>query len=300
LGYLWALLVLALFGLVLDVLGVVTWPRETHGAAWLGGPFQPDGPWSMFADALIAFTVLAFTSFSVVWTLSDRIQLRVSWVVTFVVLCVTGYVPFFFFEGRLRLSGLLGLILSAALIRWFGVAGTQPADLLADVYRRLLRSLADTRRRRRLAIAFAVCWATALGVGVAYGVTHPVRTSGTDAEGKWVTIDGRTYAVYRGGQGAIRTVSFFLHNNGFADVTAATAEAVPGETLTVVPEATDPITIPSRGDATVRVAFAIPSCRDGTQSVTRLRIRYSVFGRDESQLIPLDPAIAAKCTQKAR
>ena len=120
LAYLWALLVLSLLGIVMDVLGVVTWPREAQGAGWLGGPFEPDGPWSMFADAFIAFTVLAFTSFSVVWTLSDRLQLRVSWVVTFAVLCVTGYVPFFFFEGRLRLSGLLGLLVSAALIRWSG------------------------------------------------------------------------------------------------------------------------------------------------------------------------------------
>ena len=308
-AYLWALLVLSLLGIVMDVLGVVTWPREAQGAGWLGGPFEPDGPWSMFADAFIAFTVLAFTSFSVVWTLSDRLQLRVSWVVTFAVLCVTGYVPFFFFEGRLRLSGLLGLLVSAALIRWFGVAGTQPADLLAGVYRRLF---ADRRRRRRLAIAFAVCWAAALGVGVAYGVTHPVRTSGSGAEGRWVTVDGRTTAVYRGEPGETRAVSFFLHNNGFADATAATVEPVPGETLavdhvgsrTLVPnqepsaETDSTFTIPGRGDATVRLEFAIPSCREGTQSVTRVRIRYSVLGREESQVIPLDPIIAAQCAQR--
>jgi hypothetical protein len=295
LGYLWALLVLGLFGLVLDFLGVVTWPRGADGAGWLGGPFQPDGPWSMFADALIAFTVLAFTSFSVVWTLSDRIQLRVSWAVTFVALCVTGYVPFFFFEGRLRLSGLLGLLASAALIRWFGVAGTQPADLLADVYRRML---ADRRRPWRLAVAFAVCWAAALGVGAAYGVTHPVRTSGSSADGRWVTIDGSTHVVYRGEPGETRAASFFLHNNGFADVTTATVEPVPGETLAVVPRVTDsPFTIPGRGDATVRLAFTIPSCREGAKSVTRVRLRYSVLGREESQLVPLDPIIDARCAQ---
>lgn len=308
LAYLWALIVLGLIGLVIDVLGVATWPRETQGAGWLGGPFDPDGPWSMFADALIAFSVLAFTSFSVVWTLSDRLQLRVSWVVTFVVLCVTGYVPFFFFEGRLRLSGLVGLLASAALIRWFGVEGKQPADLLAGVYRRLV---GNRRRLRGLAVAFAVCWAAALGVGVAYAVTHPVRVSGTGADGQWVTVDGRTTAVYRGEPGKTRVVSFYVHNNGFADVTAATVEAVPGETLAVrhvtpgvlPPDqvsstATDStFTIPGRTETEVALAFAIPTCREGTQSVTRLRIRYTVFGRDESQLVPLDPAIAARCAQ---
>lgn len=298
LAYLWALLVLGLFGLVINVLGVVTWTSGTHGAAWLGGPFQPDGPWSVFANALVAFTVLAFTSFSVVWTLSDRIQLRVSWVVTFVALCVTGYVPFFFFEGRLRLSGLVGLLASAALIRWFGVEGTQPADLLAQVYRRLLRLLASRRRRRGLAIAFAVCWAAALGAAAAYGVTHPLRTSGTSADGRWVTVDGRTHVVYRGEPGDTRVAGFFLHNNGFADVTAATVEPVPGETLAVVPRATDPtFAIPGRDDVTVRLAFAIPGCGEGTQSVTRIRIRYTVLGREESQVIPLDPAIAARCAR---
>jgi hypothetical protein len=308
LAYLWALLVLGLFGFVIDVLGVATWPREAQSAGWLGGPFQPDGPWSVFADALIAFTVLAFTSFSVVWTLSDRLQLRVSWVVTFVVLCVTGYVPFFFFEGRLRLSGLVGLLASAALIRWFGVAGTQPADLLVGAYRRLS---ADRRRRRRLAVAFAVCWAAALGVGVAYGVTHPVRTSGTSAEGRWVTVDGRTTAVYRGEPGETRAVSFFLHNNGFADVTAATVEPVAGETLAVehvAPGVLPPdqvpsggtgstFTIPGRAEAEVALAFAIPSCREGVQSDTRLRIRYTVLGREESQVVPLEPIIAARCAR---
>jgi hypothetical protein len=208
---------------------------------------------------------------------------------------VTGYVPFFFFEGRLRLSGLLGLLASAALIRWFGVAGTQPADLLADVYRRML---ADRRRPWRLAVAFAVCWAAALGVGVAYGVTHPVRTSGSSAEGRWVTIDGRTTAVYRGEPGETHAVSFFLHNNGFADVTAATVEPVPGETLAVAPRATgSTFTIPSRADATVRLAFTIPSCREGAKSVTRVRLRYSVLGREESQLVPLDPIIDARCAR---
>ena len=295
LGYLFAALVLGLSAVAINLLGVATWSRGIHGAGWLGGPFQPDGPWSVFADALIAFTVLAVTSTCVVWSLSERILLRVSWVVTFVVLCITGYVPFFFFEGRLRLSGLVGLLASAALIRWFGVAGTQPADLLAGVSRRLL---GDRRTRRRLAVALAVCWAAALGVGAASGVTHPIRTSGSGAEGRWMTVDGRTTAVYRGEPGETRAASFFFHNNGFADVTAATVEPVAGETLAVVPRATDsPFTIPGRADATVRLEFAIPGCREGAQSVTRVRIRYSVLGREESQVIPLDPVIAARCAQ---
>jgi hypothetical protein len=297
LGYLFAALLLGLSAVAINLLGVATWSRGIHGAGWLGGPFQPDGPWSVFADALIAFTVLAVTSTCVVWSLSERILLRVSWVVTFVVLCITGYVPFFFFfEGRLRLSGLVGLLASAALIRWFGVAGTQPADLLAGVSRRLL---GDRRTRRRLAVAFAVCWAAAAARPdrMRYAIGGP-DAEGRGAEGRWMTVDGRTTAVYRGEPGETRAASFFFHNNGFADVTAATVEPVAGETLAVVPRATDsPFTIPGRADATVRLEFAIPSCREGTQSVTRVRIRYSVLGREESQVIPLDPVIAARCAK---
>jgi hypothetical protein len=310
LGYLCALLVLGVIGLVLDILGVVTWPRGSDGEGWLGGPFEPDGPWSVFSDALLAFTVLAVTSFMVASQLSDRIQLRVSWLVTFAVLCVTGYVPFFFFEGRLRLSGLLGLLLSAALIRWFGIEGTQPADFLANGSRRLL---ADPRRRRRLVFAVAVGWAAALGAGVAYGVTHPVRVSGGSAYGPAVTIDGRDYSLYRGEPGKTRVVSVFLHNNGFADVADATVSLPPEETLPVrrvgsemlppnpgfLRTVASPFPIPGRNEAGVGLAFRIPRCAEGVQTLSRVKLSYSIFGREESQLIRLDPAIAAQCHENA-
>lgn len=129
-GYVWALLALGLVGLVLDILGVVTWAWGPRGDDWLAGPFEPDGPWSLFTDAVVAFTVLAATSGFVVWALSYRVHRRVSWSVAFVALGVTGYAPYFFFEGRLRVSGLVGLLLSAGLIRWFGIPGARPADVL--------------------------------------------------------------------------------------------------------------------------------------------------------------------------
>jgi hypothetical protein len=306
LGYLCALLVLGLFAVVLDISGVVTWPRGAYGDGWLVGPFEPDGPWSLFADALVAFTVLAVTSLTVVWQLSDRLQLRVSWVVTFVVLCLTGYAPFFFFEGRLRLSGLLGLLVSAALIRWFGVAGTQPADLLADASRRLF---ADGRRRRQLVFAMAIGWAAALGVGIAYGVTHPVRVSGGSIDGRSVTIGGRDYSLYRGRPGTTRVVLIFLTNNGFADVSDASVDLPSGETLPVrhvesemfgpnsnLPvTVTSPFSIPGRNEAEVALAFTIPRCAEGVKTLSRLRLLYSILGREQSQLIRIDPAVAARC-----
>jgi hypothetical protein len=295
-GYLWALLALGLLALVLGLLGVATWTQE-RGEGWLVGPFEPDGPWSVFADAVVAFTVLAVTTFFVVRALSERIQLRVSWLVTFVVLAVTGYAPFFFFEGRLRLSGLVGLLLSAALIRGFGLAGTQPADFVGEVSGRLL---ADGRRRRQLFLALAVCWAAAVGVGVAYGVTHPVRVSGGTDEGKRVTIGGREYSVYRGEPGKAREVMVILHNNGFADVTGATIAPTPGDTLPVRHVShgmaqTSPFTIQGRSDAEVWLAFTIPRCEDGMKTLSRLRIRFRIFDREQSQLIRLDPEVAARC-----
>jgi hypothetical protein len=258
-------------------------------------PFEPDGPWSVFADAVVAFTVLAVTSLCVVWQLSDRLQLRVSWLVTFVVLAVTGYAPFFSFEGRLRLSGLVGLLLSAALIRWFGLAGTQPADFVAEVSDRLL---ANGRRRRRLVLALAVCWAAAIGVGAAYGVTHPVRVSGGSFDGSTVTINGRRYSVYRGEPGKTQVVLVILSNNGFADVTGATIVPAPGETLPIRQVRSSPFTIRGRSEAEVSLAFTIPRCGEGTKTLSRLRIRFRIFGREQSQLIRLDPAVAARCARQ--
>jgi hypothetical protein len=218
-------------------------------------------------------------------------------------------VTFFSFEGRLRLSGLIGLLLSAALIRWFGLAGTQPADFVGEISGRLL---ADGRRRRRLVLALAVCWAAAVGVGVAYGVTHPVRVSGGSAEGPMVTINGRRYSVYRGEPGKTQVVLVILSNNGFADVTGTTIVPTSGETLPVrhvtsdmfgpspspPTTATSPFTIPGRSEAEVWLAFTIPRCGEGTKTLSRLRIRFPIFGREQSQLIPLDPAVAARCARQ--
>ena len=174
------------------------------------------------------------------------------------------------------------------------------------------RLLGDGRRRRRLFLALAVFWAAAMGVGVAYGVTHPVRISGGTDEGQRATIGGREYSVYRGEPGKRRVVLVILDNNGFADVTGATIAPAPGETLPVrhvasgmsgpnasAPTTTSPFTIPGRSSAEVWLAFTIPRCGEGTKTLSRLQIRFRILGREQSQLIRLDPAVAARCRHTA-
>jgi hypothetical protein len=58
-----------------------------------------------------------------------------------------------------------------------------------------------------------------------------------------------------------------------------------------------PFAIPGRNEAEVALAFAIPRCAEGVKILSRLRLRYRIFGREQSQLVRLDPAIAARCSR---
>jgi hypothetical protein len=66
-------------------------------------------------------TVVAVAAALVTWIVSERVHERVSLAVVFVVLAPTGYPPFLYLEGRFRLSGLVGLLVAAALIRWLAI-----------------------------------------------------------------------------------------------------------------------------------------------------------------------------------
>lgn len=312
-GYLWALLTLGLVALALDLLGVVSWLRGPRGEGWLTGPFEPDGPWSLFADAIVSLTVLAATSGLVVWALSYRGHRRVSWSVAFLALTATGYAPYLFFEGRLRVSGVVGLLLSAALIRWFGIAGAQPADFLARLEDRLaVAGLA----RRRIAFVFAVCWAAALGAGVAYGLTHPLRItggSGPSESARPIPGGGDTrYEILRGPAGATRSVLIVLGTNGFARIRDVRVEPGSEATLPIRrvafgegpfdPPATAPstTTIPGRGERFLSLWSPIPRCARGFRTLSLIRVRYTVYGQEHSQLVRLDPPIAARCSRTRR
>lgn len=301
-GYLWALLVLGGVAIGLTLLGVIVWSSGPRGDDWLAGPFEPNGPWSLFTDAVVAFSVLAATSGFVIWAVSNRVHRRVSWTVAFLSLGVTGYAPYFLFEGRLRLSGVIGLLLSAAAIRDLGISGARPADLLAGVEDRVIAAVGGGRR---LVFTLAVAWAAVVGVGVAYGVTHPIRMSGGYGSGNVRTIglgDDTEYHVYRGKPGATRRIFITLQNNGFADIHDVRVEAGPGGALRLEPIVVAPSdgTIAGRDERGARLAFAFPSCGVGARTLSLLRVRYTVFGRPEDQLLRLDPPIAARCAKHGR
>jgi hypothetical protein len=63
------------------------------------------------------------------------------------------------------------------------------------------------------------------------------------------------------------------------------------------PTTTSPFTIRGRSGAEVWLAFTIARCGEGMNTLSRLRIRFRVFGREQSPLIRLDPAVAAQCAR---
>jgi hypothetical protein len=45
---------------------------------------------------------------------------------------------------------------------------------------------------------------------------------------------------------------------------------------------------------------AIPRCDDEFRTLSLIRLRYTVFGRAQSQLLRLDPPLAARCAKSRR
>lgn len=150
---------------------------------------------------------------------------------------------------------------------------------------------------------------------MAYGVTHPFRISGGEAENvRPLPAGGDTeYTDLRGPAGAVRTTFIFIDNNGFAGAHALRAEAAPDETLplrravfgpedAIVPPRDEAATttIPGREARPLFLSVTIPRCAGGFRTLERIRLRYTVLGREQSQLLRLDPPLAARCASRER
>ena len=304
LGYVCA--AFALFGvaLVAVLLGLVPWNEPRVSDAVLSGPYAVDGAWSLAANAAVAFTVVAVASWVVANVLERRLDEFVSLPLVFAALLVSGYVPFLALEGRFRLSGLLGLVVAAWLIRWLAVGDARAALAVERARARLI----ERGMWRRLLVAGAVAWAAALSVAAAYGLMHPL-TGGyaVDYEPsnyRYERHGDQQYHVFRGPAGTEGSYTFDFRNAGFAGLTIESVEVPEGYgfALAGFSVASTPQGIPTGSEVGGRESAwldlrlrLVPCTGAGLTALREVRVHYTVLGRAESQLLPLTPAPAVRC-----
>jgi hypothetical protein len=303
LGYVCAAFVLFGVSLVAVVLGLVPWNEPRVSDAVLSGPYAVDGAWSVAANAAVAFTVVALASWVVARVLERRLDEPVSLPLVFAVLGVTGYVPYLALEGRFRPSGLLALVVAAGLIRWLAV-GDARAALAAE---RARARLIERGWWRRLVVAGAVAWAAALAVATSYGLAHPL-TSGYAVDSQpasyvYQRIGDRQYHVFRGPPGTEGSYTFDFRNAGFADLTVQSVELpegfgfeLAGFSLSESFDGPAASVVGGRDSAWLDLRLRLVPCEGaGLTALREVRIRYTVLGRAQSQLLPLTPAPAVRC-----
>ena len=313
-GYLWALITLGLAALALGALGLLNaGAGNVYPRALLAGPFQPYGAWALTANAVIAFAVLAVTTAFVVRSVRERLGERPSPSLVFLTLALTGYAPFLFFSGRLRLSGLIGLFLTAALVRWVALPGRAPADLLARAAERFPRP-ADRRSLWFLAGAGSV---VGVGIVVGYGLLHPLDVYRTDiGSAQWQRkIDDRPYAIRRVKPGKTYTAALAVRNGGFADLRLTAVDAGPGANtdLTGYYVTSDPFplsprmrsgsaaNVPARDQRDLMITLRAPACEGATLAkLPTIRVHYEVLGRAATAVLPVNPAVGLRCNAGRR
>ena len=300
-----AAFVLLVPALVAVSLGLVAWNEPKVSDAVLSGPFAVDGAWSLAANAVVAFTVVAIASWVVTLVLERRLDEFVSLPLVFAALLVSGYVPYLALEGRFRLSGLLGLVVAAALIRWLAV-GDAPAALAVE---RARARLLERGWWHRLVLAGAIAWAAALAVAASYGLAHPL-TSGyavdyAPSNYSYQRIGDQQYHVFRGPPGTEGSYEFDFGNAGFAGLTVESVEvpegygfALAGFSVASTPHATPTGSeVGGRESAWLDLQLRLVPCeRAGLTALREVRVHYTVLGRPQSQLLPLTPAPAVRCS----
>lgn len=306
LGYVYA--ALALFGLALlaVLLGLVAWNEPKVSDAILSGPYAVDGAWSLAANAAVAFTAVAVAAWVVAHVLERRLEEPVSLPLVFAALAVSGYVPFLALEGRFRLSGLLGLLLAAGLIRWLAVGDTRAALAVERARARLL----ERGWWHRLVVAGAIGWAAALAVAASYGLAHPL-TSGyaVDYEPSnyvYQRIGDQQYHVFRGPPGTEGSYMFDFRNAGFADLTVQGVELPEGFGFELagfsLSQSADggpgASVVAGRDSAWLDLRLRVVPCEGvGLTALREVRVHYTVLGRAQSQLLLLTPPPAVRCSR---
>lgn len=302
LGYVGTAVFAGALALALLLLGLVG-SSSTAGAdpdGLLGWPYWRTGWWSALANTTVNLGLVAVAAFCVRRAVADRTGRHVRLSAVAATLLVTGYVPIAAFDGLLQLSGVVALLATALLVRWFGVDGTERSPV---------------PRRRCPAVIAAVALSTAgLAATAAYGLTHPLWFGSAvwddTPEGR---IGEQQVFRYSFEEGRQVTYTFSLNNVGFADAQVVSIEAPsakllhltgfrPDEALSGLASSArgaEQFVLPGRSQRWVMLGFRLSGCRVhgrvGTSVVTHVTVRYRVLGSTQSQYVPLKPAPATAC-----
>lgn len=300
-GYLFATVIVVAGGAALFFLGIVG-SSGTAGAdpdGLLGWPYWRTGWWSALANATVNFAIVGVASLCVRKTVADLAARRVRLDVVLVALLVTGYVPLAAFDGALQFGGLVALLVTALLVRQFGVDGTAPPSPP------LVRGPS-----RRLAMLAAAACGIAFVATAAYGITHPLWFSSALWDETPVgQVDGRQAFGYPFAEGKKVAYTFLLDNQGLADATVVGIEAERARLLHLsgfrsgdhpsgrLSSGASPFAVPSRGQRWVTLTFRLSGCRAlrAPDVITHVTVRYRVLGTTQTQHVPLVPAPATAC-----
>ena len=186
---------------------------------------------------------------------------------------MTGYVPFAAYDGLFALRSAAAFLLTVVLVRW------RAADSGWG---------GDPQRRAMLAVLLVAGAAIAL----AFGVVHPLRP-----EGSLVRLEDNAYSIV-------------IRNAGHRGLTFQSVEPYPAPAGFVElrpqlertpPAGSGPISgarIPARSERSLYLEPRLAGCGDGTSgyaTIDRLIVRYRLFGRIQTQALPLGSPLRVTC-----
>ena len=296
LGYMAAFLFLIPAALLAEGAGIDVWDEAQTNAH---GLFYRFDFWSVLAEACAGVFVAAMTAFWARRVLLARTGWEVSFGFTFLTAFLTGYAPAAALTPLYGATWLASLIVATLILHWrMEPAGAEPMAVFAAVPRRY-------RHAAKIALAVAV---PAMGLyALAYGTTHPLRTSGTIKFGGNGNLPSESASTndeadYRRNPGTVNDYRLQVQNHGPFAVTDLEVVAIDGsavfqlEGVAMEPDLGSPAAAePSTIEAGQRVDMGLrlrqgPVCSEPLAQLDAIQVRYETVGRQFTARLPLaDP-----------
>lgn len=274
LGYvLTAVVLLPAFG-ALHLTGILWRPwRNQAPVVGIDWPYGRHGVWSTLADLGAIAAVLAVAAICIAWCVRRQTGRPAPAAAIFVCLLVTGYVPFAAYDGLFALRSAAAFLLTVVLVRWRAADAGWGGD-----------------PRRRATLTGLV--GAGAAIAIAFGVVHPLRP-----EGSLAPLPDDAYSIV-------------IRNAGHRGLTLRSVEPYPAPAGLVElrpqlerapPAGSGPIAgarIPARSEWSLYLEPRLAGCGDGTSgyaTIDRLIVRYHLFGRTQTQALPLGSPLRVTC-----
>ena len=289
LGYFAAILFLIPLALLAEWAGIDVWngaQTNEHGL------FYRFDVWSYAAEAFAGVFVAAMTAYWVRQVLLERTDWEVPFGFAFVTIFLTGYAPAAALTPLYGATGLLSLIVAALILRWrIEPAGAEPMTVLGVVPKRY-RGVAK--------ISLIVAVPVMAFYALAYGATHPLRTSDTvnfggngDARGV-VSTDER--AQYRRDPGAVNGYRLGLQNRGPFAISDLAVVGIDGSAVFQLERVTAKTTVEPDQRVTMRLGLRQgPVCTESLAQLDAVQVRYETLGERFAARLPLADSPSIVC-----